>query len=158
MMVMAMMMMMLMMLAMAMALTFAMMMMLVAVMVMVMIARPLPEELATVSRQSTRLFPGAVVGPDTCSLTAIIIIMLSRLLLCLLYPLSDRHTGRVVFLRRAWTACWDQTHAWPPPFFQLGHSVNEQIPVGRIRSSLLLPHMFQPLALEGGQDLHPIMV
>ena len=48
------------------------------------------------------------------------------------------------------TSC-DHTHAWLPPFFQLGHSVSEQIPVGWIRSSLLLPHMFQPLALEGGQ-------
>ena len=65
---------MMMMVAMAMAMTMAMMMMVVAVMVMMMIAWRLPEELAMESKQSTRMFAGAVVWPDTFSVTIIIIL------------------------------------------------------------------------------------
>ena len=56
----------------------------------------------------------------------------------------DRCLSGVALERR-----WDHTHAWPAPFLQLEQAVNGQIPVGQIRSSLLLPYMFQPLALEG---------
>ena len=48
--------------------------MVVAVMVMMMIAWPLPEELAMVSEESTRVFPRAVVWPETFSVTSIIIL------------------------------------------------------------------------------------
>ena len=48
--------MMMMMVATAMAMRMTMMMMVVAVMPMMMIARPLPEELAMVSKESTRMF------------------------------------------------------------------------------------------------------
>ena len=48
--------------------------MVVAVMVMMMIAWPLPEELAMVSKESTRIFPRAVVWPGTFTVTIIIIL------------------------------------------------------------------------------------
>ena len=46
----------------------------VALMVMLMIAWPLPEELATVSKESTWVFPRAVVWPGTFTVTIIIIL------------------------------------------------------------------------------------
>ena len=46
----------------------------VEVMVMMMITWPLPEELATVSKESTWLFPRAVVWPGTFTVTIIIIL------------------------------------------------------------------------------------
>ena len=46
----------------------------VEVMVMMMIAWPLPEELAMVSKESTRMFSGAVVWPETFTVTIIIIL------------------------------------------------------------------------------------
>ena len=48
----------------------------VEVMVMMMIAWPLPEELATVSKEATRMFPRAVVWPGTFTVSIIIIIIL----------------------------------------------------------------------------------
>ena len=51
-----------------MAMTMAMMMMVVAVLVMMTFAWPLPEELAMVSKESTRMFSRAVAWSGTFTL------------------------------------------------------------------------------------------